>query len=211
MIENYISNDDIIDVACYIHLDWRNKDIDEYVVKTVKDLSLSAYIISREISTKRGHPHYHFYMGMNDEKIYDKFIRDIKKKFPLRGRALKNAPKNYGRVRNIKNKDSMKAYTIKDGNYEYHGYTEEQMMYYKSLSYRKEETAKGVFEQCQHAIEGLKDTKKVCYKILEIYRENDRIPTRNTIYNLLWWNKNIDNERYLGILGINELYEFNEF
>lgn len=208
-IENYVSNADTISIASYIHLDWRNKDVDNYVIQVVEDLSLNAYIMSREISTKRGHPHYHFFMEMNDEKTYDKFIRDIKRKYPLRGRAIKNAAKNYGRVRNIKDIEGMKAYTLKDGNYVFKGYSKEQIAHWYSKSYKKEQSNLGTFDMAYESIRNITKKTEALYKILEVYRDNDRIPSRNTMWNLLWKAKIIDDKDYLIKTGMLEWDECN--
>lgn len=206
-IPHYVNSPDTLCVASYIHLDWRKKDVDDYVLKTVEDLSLNAYIISREVSEKRGHHHYHFFMEMNDEKIYDKFIRDIKKKYPLRGRAVKNAPKNYGRVRNIKNVENMISYTLKDGNYVYKGYTDKQILHYYGKSYKKEQSSIGTFEMAYEAIKTINDKKTALYKILQVYRDNDRIPSRNTMWNLLWKVGIVSDNDYLVKIGMLDFEE----
>lgn len=62
--------------------------------------------------------HIHFWVEMT-QKDYEAFAaRVFIKRFKLRGRATKGNPRQYGKVKEIENQERMKAYTVKDGDFE---------------------------------------------------------------------------------------------
>ncbi len=99
-------------IACMAHIKHEHSNyLTEYIAKR-----FSQYIIAMEISPVVGE-HFHFLLYAKDNKSYSNFAQNVfKQKFALRGRATTDNPRQYGRVKNIKDIDRMIAYTVKDKN-----------------------------------------------------------------------------------------------
>ncbi len=102
--------------ACIEH-----KYFDE-IVTIVQEYDTQGYIIAKEVS-KTSHKdtngeHIHFVVQMPPSDYKRLADRVFIKRFHLRGRASKGLSRQYGKVNNIENLERMKAYSIKDDNYE---------------------------------------------------------------------------------------------
>lgn len=97
--------------AFMAHLDIEHFD---YLEEKLQEYNIGSYIIGHETSK---YPHFHFMVQMEDEEYHNFAQAVFKKKFKLRGRAIKDNPRQYGKVTNINNLDKMKSYTVKEGNY----------------------------------------------------------------------------------------------
>lgn len=85
-----------------------------YLEETLKEYDIEGYIIGEETEP---YSHFHFMVQM-DEKDYHKYAaRIFKKKYNLRGKAIKGHPRQYGKVKEIENVERMKAYTLKEGKF----------------------------------------------------------------------------------------------
>jgi hypothetical protein len=83
-------------------------------IDTIQDeLSKFKYIIGLE---KTDYEHYHFYVKMTEKDYYNFAMRVFRKKYKLRGRATKGAPRQYGKEKNIKSHEKIARYTCKDKN-----------------------------------------------------------------------------------------------
>lgn len=109
----------------------------EYVMDTLKEYDIGAYLVSKEVAPyvheETGGQHMHFLVQMGD-KDYHKFAKRVfVDKFKLRGKASKDKPRQYGRVKKIENLEKMAAYTLKDGNIETN-MSEIDLQRYKNIS-----------------------------------------------------------------------------
>jgi len=91
-----------------------------YLEEILKEYDIGEYLIAAEVTdtahTETKGEHFHFVVQMND-KDYHKFSKRVFiDKFKLRGKAIKDKPRQYGRVKKIEDFNRMCAYTIKDGN-----------------------------------------------------------------------------------------------
>lgn len=108
-----------------------------YVLDTLKEYEIGAYLCSKEIAkgvhSETNGEHMHFLVQMTD-KDYHKFSKRVfVEKYKLRGKATKDNPRQYGRVKKIENLERMAAYTLKDGNIETN-MSESQIEGYKKIS-----------------------------------------------------------------------------
>jgi len=89
----------------------------EYVVQTLESYEeVICYLVALETSTKVGE-HMHFIVKTVKSGFYEKFReRVFKRKLALRGKALKNKPRQYGKIKDIKDYEKLGAYTVKDAN-----------------------------------------------------------------------------------------------
>jgi len=93
----------------------------DYLENTLKEYDIGSYIVSAEVSATSHEAtkgqHFHFLVEMTDQD-YTRFSKRVFiDKFKLRGRAVKSAPRQYGKVKQIENLEQMKRYTVKDGNF----------------------------------------------------------------------------------------------
>lgn len=83
--------------------------------------------------------HMHVIADM-DEPSYDRFRKTILvKKYKLRGQARNGHPRQYGKVRCIRDETRMLRYTCKDQNVKFEGYTIEEIQDYIKHSFPKRE------------------------------------------------------------------------
>ena len=72
------------------------------------------YLISYENDK---YEHFHFIVNITDTE-YHNFCQDyFKKKYKLRGRAIKDHPRQYGKESKIRDQEKAIQYTLKDGDY----------------------------------------------------------------------------------------------
>ena len=83
----------------------------DYIEDTLKEYDIGAYFIGFE---EEPYHHYHILFEGND-KIYNNFSKRIVEKYKLRGKAQVGACRQYGKLKNIKDIERLKAYTVKDG------------------------------------------------------------------------------------------------
>jgi len=102
---------------------------------------MSPYIIGLE-TAKDTHQdtsgqHYHVCCNMTD-KQYDSFRNTILvKHYNLRGQAKEGKPRQYGSVRNVRDKTKMLQYTVKDKNIIYKNFTLEHIQELIESSYHR--------------------------------------------------------------------------
>lgn len=72
------------------------------------------YLLAAE-KDKKNREHFHGIIMCKSDQ-YDKIQRHFREKWKLSGQAQKDGLKQYGRIRNIKDKNKVLSYTVKDGN-----------------------------------------------------------------------------------------------
>jgi len=92
----------------------------EYCVNILQEYDIGYYIAAAEKETEHHKEtdgeHLHFTVQMT-ERQYQTFAKRIFiDKFKLRGRAKDGCPRQYGKVKAIRDLEKMKAYTVKEGN-----------------------------------------------------------------------------------------------
>lgn len=84
----------------------------DFIEGTLLDYDIGGYIIGHE---SEPYSHYHI-MFQGSDSIYNTFSKRLVEKYNLRGKAGKDACRQYGRLSKIKDLEKMKSYTLKDGN-----------------------------------------------------------------------------------------------
>lgn len=134
--------------AFFIAIRWeQNEKINNIQLLELKDYFKKLYvnkkightIISYEIA--EGHKetdgqHVHVFTHMLEKTYHTLAQCLIKNKWKLRGRSIKDKPKQYGKLTEIRDRDKMVAYTIKGGNIE-STYSEEYLLPFYKMSYVK--------------------------------------------------------------------------
>lgn len=93
----------------------------DYLEETLLEYSsVTQYIIGME-TTPDTHQdssgqHFHFFTDMSSKDYHTYSIRIFRNKYNLRGQAIKDHPRQYGKIKQIHDLDKMAAYTLKDGN-----------------------------------------------------------------------------------------------
>lgn len=122
--------------GCIKHLEIDN------VEEILKEYEIGAYLIGLEISLdsheETDGEHMHFVVQMTDQDYHRFSKRVFIDKYKLRGKALKDKPRQYGRVKRIQDLERMCAYTLKDYNIR-SNMTEKQLDSYKNISFKKQE------------------------------------------------------------------------
>lgn len=120
----------------------------DYVEQTLKEYDIGLYIIGLE---KTDYEHMHFLVEMKEIDYHKYSKRVFKDKFKLRGRAIKNAPRQYGKLKQIEDLEKLKAYTVKDQNIR-SNMKQEDLDTYIELSFKKEDKLKFT-EECIELLE----------------------------------------------------------
>jgi len=94
----------------------------EEIKEVLLSYEVDRWIIAKETSStshkETNGEHLHFMCLMSDQD-YNRFAKRIFiDRFKLRGRAIKDHPRQYGKVKNIENVSRMQSYTLKDGNFQ---------------------------------------------------------------------------------------------
>lgn len=158
-----------------------------------------------------GGEHMHFMVQMSDKDYHAFSKRCFKDKYNLRGKALKDKPRQYGKVGKIKDVHRMKLYTCKDGNVksnldeetvmslieessheewqkEYHSEVEAVMGYLNSV---KMQPVKDIYKQYHSGYEMIQAQENyalLCKKVIEYYVKNQKSRkglTRSSIESLV--------------------------
>lgn len=105
----------------------------DYLEEKIQEYNIGAYIIAHETTP---FSHFHFCVQMEDTEYHNFCQAIFKKKFNLRGRAIKDKCRQYGKLTTINAIEKMKSYTVKDGNYRTNLSQEEIKTIYEN-SYQK--------------------------------------------------------------------------
>lgn len=88
-------------------------DLDQ-IEQTLQQYDITSYVIAVETEP---YEHYHFLVKMGSNTDYHNFKQTVFiKKYKLRGRAIKDQPRQYGKVTNINDVEKAYAYTLKSKN-----------------------------------------------------------------------------------------------
>jgi hypothetical protein len=113
----------------------------EYVEETLKEYDIGAYLIAMETCDahkETNGEHMHFLVQMTETDYHKYSKRVFKDKFKLRGKALKDKPRQYGKVNKINDLERMGAYSIKDDNIKTN-MSAQQLQSYKDISFKATE------------------------------------------------------------------------
>lgn len=72
------------------------------------------YLIAHECAD---YSHYHFMVKITDTEYHNFSKRIFRDRYALCGRATKGNPRQYGKIKKVKDEELAMAYTLKDGNY----------------------------------------------------------------------------------------------
>lgn len=116
-----------------------------YVEQTLKEYEIGEYIIAAETAqsshNEKGGEHFHFLVQMQSKDYHNFSKRVFKDKYKLRGKATSDLPRQYGKVKEIRDFDRMAAYTIKDGNIRTN-MSEEALQKFQQITFKKDEKQK---------------------------------------------------------------------
>lgn len=157
------------------------------------------YIIAHE---EGKNSHFHFMVKITDQE-YHNFCQDyFKKKYQLRGRAIKDKPRQYGKERNIKDLSRSMMYTLKDGNYRTN-MDEDYIQKLYEESFKKDEKEKDKEKLFKH-LECIKFTKPSYDDNWNKIGESKQIQILTAIYKYI--NTNKDCKLSLSRTAINNYY-----
>ena len=86
----------------------------DYIIDTINSYNPLRYLIVFEHPLgPKGFPHYHYLVWFT-ENNYNAFIKKVREKYNLRGKATAGKRKQYGRIKNIKSLEKLQSYMMKD-------------------------------------------------------------------------------------------------
>lgn len=154
---------DQIKPIAFITNDIPYKDAD-YILEQINNYDPLRYLIVFEHPLgPKGYPHYHYLVWWTD-KNYNAFIKKVREKYNLRGKAQKNLRKQYGRLKNIEDLEKLQTYMMKDqmtdlndekyAKYWRYNITDEDIEKFKKASFKKD------------------NQTETCYKCIEYVKKN---------------------------------------
>lgn len=85
-----------------------------FIINKIKEYNPLRYLIAFENPLGgHGYPHYHYLVWWTRNN-YNAFIKCIRQKYKLRGKAEKGKRKQYGTIRNIEDIEKLQTYMMKD-------------------------------------------------------------------------------------------------
>lgn len=101
--------------------------------------SCTQYLIALEVSpgthVETEGEHMHFITNMTPHDYHSFSRKQFVTKYKLRGKALKDKPRQYGKLKKIHNIEKMFAYTVKDGNI-HTNFSEKALERWKDLAFK---------------------------------------------------------------------------
>lgn len=147
------------------------EDYDEIETELINyiDIEEGQYLIGHE---SEPYSHYHFYCEMSLDAYHNFSKHLFKDKYKLRGRVKDGLPRQYGKIKNIRDQAGLASYTIKDKNFR-SNMPEDQVKSIFEKSFKKE-TLKLLKDkmliyveedlQSHKSFDKLVDGKLYCYK-----------------------------------------------
>ena len=90
----------------------------DFIEDTLKRYDIGEYIIAFEKAVVNTKTIEHFHIVFEGTiKIYNNFSKVLKEKYKLNGSAKKGQTRQYGKIKNIKDIEKLKSYTLKDGDF----------------------------------------------------------------------------------------------
>lgn len=124
----------------------------ESVIEDLGQYEIGTYLIGLEtatgvhLDTEGQHMHFLVQIKLKD---YNAFVKRIfVDKYKLRGRALKDKPKQYGKVKKIEDLGRLMSYTVKDGNV-HTNMSQHELDVYCQASFKKREDKKFIDDVMQ--------------------------------------------------------------
>lgn len=126
-----------------------HKHIDYIVNDLLEQQEIVTYLVGLETSTTVGE-HMHFLCCVNSDSWYHKWSKKVfKDKFKLKGKAYKidgnGYPRQYGKLKEIKDLEKMGSYTVKDGNIRTN-MSENEIENFVKKSHKKQESLTMTYE-----------------------------------------------------------------
>lgn len=148
----------------------------DHIEKTLTDkYSVGGYLIGFEAEP---YSHFHILAQFGTKKQWTNFQKHLVEKYSLRGKAQKNAPRQYGAIKTIKDLEKLKSYTIKDGDYR-SNLSEADLKQYFDKSFKKENDKTFLDELIEH----LDNIEEDIFKIKNIIISTSLISAKSqTIY-----------------------------
>ena len=96
---------------CHLPATFNTEEEFKYLEETLNEYNIGGYVIALETEP---YIHFHFLVE-TDEQTYTNFRKRVFiDRYKLRGQAKEGKPRQYGKVKDIKDLEKMLAYTVKD-------------------------------------------------------------------------------------------------
>lgn len=112
-------------------------DLSEYIRDLLHEYDTGQYLIAHEATP---YSHYHIVAQISD-RDYHKLAKRIIEKHNLRGRAISNKPRQYGKLKKINDLERLLIYTCKDQNV-IGNFSEAEIKKYIERSFKKDDKQK---------------------------------------------------------------------
>ena len=128
-------------VSFYVELKWSEKEVYSNFKEKLLKYNIGSYIVGKEVSEnshkETNGEHIHVCCQMTDEDYHRFAVTVLRQQMNLRGRAVAGFCRQYGKVKQIRSLEKMKAYTVKDCNVDTN-IGDEELEKLNQLSYKKE-------------------------------------------------------------------------
>lgn len=150
-----------------------HKHIDYIVNDLEEQQEIVTYLVGLETSVTVGE-HLHFLCCVNSDSWYHKWSKKVfKDKFKLKGKAYKiggkGYPRQYGKLKEIKDLEKMGSYTVKDGNIRTN-MSENEIENFVKKSHKKSESLTMTYE----IVEKMVEFDKTIYDTYRAYKTVER-------------------------------------
>lgn len=128
-------------VSFYVELKWSEKEVYSNFKEKLLKYNIGNYIVGKEVSEnshkETNGEHIHVCCQMTDDDYHRFAVTVLRQQMNLRGRAVAGFCRQYGKVKQIRSLEKMKAYTVKDSNVDTN-IGDEELEKLNQISYKKE-------------------------------------------------------------------------
>jgi hypothetical protein len=154
----------------------------DYLEETLKEYNIGTYFIGYE---EKPYEHFHFLVEMENDDYIKYRKRVFIDKLKLRGQARQGQPRQYGRIKDIKDLEKMKSYTIKEGKFRTNLEDQQELQILIDRSFSKQEKIdkeKEIIKQLN--LGTVEEMRYNCIRLCAEVGQNPR-PTRSRIDQLV--------------------------
>ncbi len=130
-------------VSFYVELKWSETDVYNTFKQKLLKYNVGQYIVGKEVAegthNETKGEHIHICCQMSNEEYHKFAVTVLRQQMKLRGRAVAGFSRQYGKVKQVRSLEKMKAYTIKDENIDTN-IADNELQKLKEMSYKKVNT-----------------------------------------------------------------------
>lgn len=127
-------------ISFYVELEWSKEMIYNSFKEKLLKYNVGQYIVGKEVAEnthkETNGEHIHVCCQMSNEEYHKFAVTVLRQQMKLRGRAIAGFCRQYGKVKQVRSLEKMKAYTIKDDNIDTN-IDENELNKLKEISYKK--------------------------------------------------------------------------